>query len=71
MNINLQSKEHLKGLITSDSKDYSSTDKNAWEYGIIVGWDELSLIELADKFNWSPEQVELLKQLHRNFEELK
>jgi hypothetical protein len=35
----------------------------AWIYGIVCGWDDDMLPELADKFGWSDEAVARLKRL--------
>lgn len=54
---------------TRSSKDMAESKFDAWVYGIIVGWDDLSYTELAVKHNWSKEQVEYNKLLHDNYNE--
>lgn len=48
------------------SKDMSENKFDAWLYGIILGWDD-AYEELAVKHNWSKEQVEYNKLLHKNY----
>jgi len=43
--------------------DWSEDRIHAWIYGVIVGWDDASLAELAVQFGWHSEAVERLKAL--------
>ena len=52
------------------SKDWSLNKADAWIYGVAVGWDDKSLVELKQKFNWSNETIDRLKILHNNFKKL-
>lgn len=61
----------LEDCLNLDSRDWSSNNKDAWIYGIIVGWDKESLIELSNKYGWSKEDCEKLEQLHFNFNGMK
>lgn len=51
---------------TRTSKDMGENKFDAWNYGVIIGWDD-AYKELAIKHNWSKEQVEYNKLLHENF----
>lgn len=53
--------DSLKNAMVFDSLDYSGGVREAWMYGIIVGWSGPSLNELAKKFNWAPGDVERLR----------
>lgn len=61
----------LEESLNFDSRDWSSNKKDAWIYGIISGWDEDSLKEISQKFNWDKETVNHLKDLHFKFNGLK
>lgn len=52
---------------TSDSKDLSLDKRDAWRYGIIVGWDNASYEELAIKHQWRPEDIDRNKRLHTKY----
>jgi hypothetical protein len=52
---------------TGTAKDMSENKFDAWNYGIIAGWDDASYSELSMKHNWSDKQVNLNKQLHENY----
>lgn len=52
------------------AKDWSLNKVDAWIYGVAVGWDDESLVELKQKFNWSNETIDRLKTLHNNFKKL-
>lgn len=62
-----QVKESLRLAITTSSTDWSATERHAWIYGIVVGWDEGSLKELKVRFGWSPETIARLRILHQGF----
>ena len=52
------------------SKDWSEEKVDSWIYGVAVGWEDESLAELKQKFNWSDEIIDRLKTLHNNFKNL-
>jgi hypothetical protein len=63
----------LKSLafaVALHSRDWALHHRDAWIWGIVQGWDEDSLRELARQHRWEPETVERLKLLHRRFIEL-
>lgn len=49
------------------AKDMGEEKFDAWMYGIIVGWDDESYLELAKTHNWSKKTVEYNKLLHENY----
>lgn len=49
-------------------RDWSVDRRDAWLWGVIVGWDQDSLWELAAKHGWSAEEVERLQGLHAALE---
>lgn len=57
----------LKESMIRSSKDWSMTTFDAWQYGIIVGWDKPSIKYLKKHFGWSKEDVHLLIDLHNTF----
>lgn len=56
--------ESLKTAVTLHPRDWSEHHRDAWAYGIIVGWGR-ALDEVAQKHGWTPETVARLKRLHR------
>lgn len=59
--------ESLQTVVATDSRDWARNRNDAWIYGIICGWDDDSLTELAGKFNWSDQAMVRLKLLHKKF----
>lgn len=57
----------IHDTICFDSKDYSLNHRDAWLYGIIVGWGD-SLDGISKKHNWSVEMTERLKRLHVSYQ---
>lgn len=56
--------------ITSSSRDFGIDHRDAWIYGIAVGWDDASYNELKAKHFWSDSDVERNKRLHQKFIDL-
>lgn len=53
----------IRDTICLDSKDYSLNHRDAWLYGITVGWGD-SLDSIARYHDWSADTVSRLKRLH-------
>lgn len=53
----------VRAAMTTWVGDWSEDRIHAWIYGVIVGWDDASLAELAVQFGWHSEAVERLKAL--------
>jgi len=60
----------IRKAILFSSNDYSQCKRDAWIYGIVVGWRDEALEELSQRHCWDPETVERLKRLHKAFAEL-
>jgi hypothetical protein len=60
-------KDSLKGCLVFNSRDWANNKRDAWLYGIIVGWDEESFAELKLKHRWPDEQISRLKRLRAEF----
>lgn len=59
--------ESLHFVIACSSRDWSKTRDDAWLYGIICGWDDNSIAELAPRWEWSEDDVARLKRLHARY----
>ena len=62
--------ESLRNTIVFGAKDWSEHKRDAWIYGIVVGWNDESLSELSKKYRWSEEHAQRLKQLNQAFKRL-
>ena len=71
--------ESLKTVIATDVKDWSTDKRNAWIYGIVLGWsdfddpespEESAMEELREQFGWTDADVARLKWLHQEFERI-
>lgn len=47
--------------------DWGATRAKAWIYGIVLGWDDESIDDLAKQHRWTPNQVRRLRALHERF----
>lgn len=68
-NVTLDPLDSIYTTIAFSSRDMSACKRDAWIYGIVLGWDE-SIKEIAEKHNWSEETIKRLKTLHDNFNKL-
>jgi hypothetical protein len=59
--------EALETTLAFSSDDWSTSRAKAWVWGIICGWDDASMAELAAKFGWDQEAVARLNRLHAKF----
>lgn len=62
--------ENISCAIAFSPKDWSVESRDAWIYGIVLGWDDESLDELSKKHGWGLGDVERLKRLCLRFKEL-
>ena len=60
-------KESLAAALAFNARDLSAEHRDAWAWGIVIGWDPESLQELAERHGWTPETVARLQRLHRDF----
>lgn len=61
--------DSLRTVLTTSPRDYSILERDAWTYGIIIGWNDEALKHLTIRHRWSAEEVARLKELHRKFVE--
>lgn len=65
--------ESLHDTVVFDSKDWGKYEKDAWLYGIIVGWGEEDeeresiFKEFSERLGWSRETWDRLQLLHKEF----
>jgi hypothetical protein len=53
--------ESLEACMTSSPRDWAANERDAWMWGIIVGWDIESFAELRIKFGWDgPTAIRLI-----------
>ena len=57
--------EQLQRALAYSSRDWGASVDLAWIYGIISGWDDDSLSELASKYDWTQDDLILLKITHK------
>jgi hypothetical protein len=55
--------ESAAAAMAASPRDWSLDNRDAWAYGIIVGWSEDALAEVAAKHRWSEAEVERLRSL--------
>jgi hypothetical protein len=60
-------KENIRGCMVMLAKDWGLDNRNAWLWGIVLGWDAESLAELKIRHDWTDDDVALLQRLHRRW----
>ena len=51
-------------------RDLSLDHRDAWIYGIVVGWDDDSMKEMMERHKWNDKTVQRLQRLHKEYIEL-
>lgn len=59
----------LESAIASDPRDWSANERDAWLYGIMVGWGDGALKEIAEDFGWSDEKFGVLYKTNLDFKQ--
>jgi hypothetical protein len=57
----------VRDAICLGSRDYSLNHRDAWLYGITVGWGD-SIDSIANKHGWSADTVSRRKRLHAAYQ---
>jgi hypothetical protein len=60
-------RESLKTTLAFSVDDWAATRAMAWVWGIIEGWDDESMAELAETFHWDEATTARLNRLHKAF----
>jgi hypothetical protein len=63
--------ESLRGCIAFSPKDWSIEMRDAWMYGIVMGWDGEALTEVAAKHGWPDGALARLRRIHSAFMSLR
>ena len=60
--------ESLGNCVAFHCRDWSADKRDAWIFGIVCGWDDEAMAEIAKKHRWQPIAVARLKRLRAQFE---
>lgn len=63
-------KESLRTTLAFSVDDWGSSRAMAWTWGIIEGWDDDAMAELAVAFGWDAATTARLNRLHDRFDAL-
>jgi hypothetical protein len=58
-----------RGIVFS-ANDFGANQMDAFRYATTAGWDDDSYAELKQKFGWTDDDVQALKELQEKFIEL-
>ena len=59
--------ESISDTLTLYCRDLSLDQRDAWIYGIVVGWDTAGMNEVIKRHNWDHETVSRLNRLHLKY----
>ena len=62
--------ESLRDTLAFSVDDWGSSRAMAWVWGIVNGWDEDAMSDLARLFGWDTATTERLNRLHAAFDRL-
>ena len=60
-------RDSIEACIAYSSRDWSLNHRDAWIYGVIVGYSPEGLAEQKQQHNWSNSTVTRLKKLHEQY----
>ena len=63
-------REALRATLAFSVDDWAATRAMAWVWGIVEGWDDEAMDELASKFGWDEATTARLNRLHERFDAL-
>lgn len=63
-------KKSLGDTLAFSVDDWAATRAMAWVWGIIEGWDDEAMAELAQEFSWDEVTTARLNRLHERFDKL-
>ncbi len=59
--------ESIKSCMAFHARDWSKDRRDAWMYGVVCGWDDAAMSEVAEAHGWGPGQVARLRVLRERF----
>jgi hypothetical protein len=62
--------ESLYDCIVFSARDWALDDRDAWIYGIVVGWEGEALAEVARNHSWDELDIKRLQRLHASAKEV-
>ena len=63
-------RESLRTTLAFSVDDWGATRAMAWVWGIVNGWDDEAMAELAAEHGWDDETTARLNRLHAAFDDL-
>lgn len=63
-------RDSIRRVLTTSPRDWSIAHEDAWIYGIVCGWPEDAIEEVAARHRWSPITVDRLRVLHEEWEDV-
>ena len=59
--------ESIAACIAFSPEDWGQHHRMAWIYGIVFGWDDESMAEMARRHRWRPDDVQRLRRLNAGY----
>jgi hypothetical protein len=60
-------RDSIEACIAFSSRDWSLNHRDAWLFGVIMGWSPEALAEQKQRHDWSDIAVARLKKLHEQY----
>lgn len=60
--------DEARAAMAFHPRDWAADHRDAWAWGIVVGWGDDGLAEVAAKHGWPDEKVARLRALHEAME---
>lgn len=62
-----KAKDSVASCMAFSSRDWSIDRRDAWMWGIVHGWDDESMTEIAALHNWRCDDVDRLRRLRTDW----
>ena len=62
--------ESIRTAMAMSPKDWSLNHRDAWIYGIVLGWDDASLVEVSRLHQWDYNTISRLVMLRKKFDNM-
>ena len=59
--------ESIANAMAFSVSDWSLEKRDAWIYGIVLGWDDAAMKEMQQKFGWPDSECQRLNRMHERF----
>ena len=69
MNEFSETADSMRTVMSTHVRDWATNKRDAWLWGIVCGWNDEAMSEVAQKFSWDKQTVARLRRYRKAFME--